>query len=68
MQENSVKVWDLLVRIGHWTLVAAFATAYITEGEVMPAHAIAGYTIACVVLVRFVWGFGWPNRLNWRAS
>jgi cytochrome b len=57
MHENSIKVWDLLVRIGHWTLVAAFATAYITEGEVMPTHAIAGYTIASVVLVRIVWGF-----------
>ena len=57
MHENSIKVWDLLVRVGHWTLVAAFATAYITEGEVMPTHAIAGYTIAGVVLFRTAWGF-----------
>ena len=57
MQENSIKVWDLLVRVGHWTLVAAFATAYITEGEVMPLHSYAGYTIATVVLVRIIWGF-----------
>lgn len=57
MHEKSTKVWDLLVRVGHWTLVAAFATAYITEGEVMPVHAIAGYTIACVVLIRIAWGF-----------
>lgn len=57
MHENSIRVWDLLVRVGHWVLVAAFATAYITEGEVMPTHAIAGYTIASVVLVRIAWGF-----------
>ena len=57
MQENSIKVWDLLVRFGHWTLVAAFATAYITEGEVMPLHSYAGYTIASVVLIRIIWGF-----------
>lgn len=57
MQENTIKVWDLLVRAGHWTLVAAFATAYITEGEVMPTHSIAGYTIASIVLIRIAWGF-----------
>lgn len=57
MHENSIKVWDLLVRFGHWTLVAAFATAYISEGEVMPLHSIAGYTIATVVLIRILWGF-----------
>lgn len=57
MHENPIKVWDLLVRAGHWTLVAAFATAYVTEGEVMPTHAIAGYTITGVVLVRILWGF-----------
>jgi cytochrome b len=57
MRDELIKVWDLLVRVGHWILVAAFATAYITEGEVMPAHSIAGYSIASVVLVRIVWGF-----------
>jgi len=57
MHDNSIKVWDLLVRVGHWTLVAAFASAYITEGEVMPLHSYAGYAIASVVLFRVLWGF-----------
>ncbi len=57
MRKNPIRVWDLLVRVGHWMLVTAFVTAFVTEGEVMPAHAIAGYTIASVVLVRIVWGF-----------
>lgn len=61
-QSPTVRVWDPMVRVGHWLLVAAFATAYITEGEVMPLHAWAGYTIATVVILRVAWGFlGTPH-------
>ena len=66
MQENSTKVWDPLVRIGHWTLVAAFATAYLTEGEVMPLHAIAGYTIAFAIAARIIWGFVGTKHARFR--
>lgn len=66
MEENSTRVWDLVVRLGHWTLVAAFVTAYLTEGEVMPVHPIAGYTIACIVLVRIAWGFVGTKHARFR--
>ncbi|MET0065482.1 MAG: cytochrome b/b6 domain-containing protein [Candidatus Thiodiazotropha sp.] len=57
MKPNSdVKVWDPLVRIFHWTLVSAFAVAWLTEDELMSVHAYAGYLIAGFLAVRMIWG------------
>jgi cytochrome b len=53
----TVKVWDPIVRIGHWTLVIAFFTAYFTEDELMTQHIWAEYVVAGVVLFIIFWGF-----------
>jgi cytochrome b len=51
-----VRVWDPLVRVFHWGLVAAFAAAWLTEDEVQPVHEAAGYTVAGLVAFRLIWG------------
>lgn len=56
------RVWDPLVRTGHWVLVAGFATAYLSEGEPEWLHSWAGYAIAFVVAFRILWGFVGPRR------
>ena len=56
-QSKSIRVWDPLVRIGHWTLVSTFFIAYFTEDDLLTQHVWAGYTVAGVVLVRLLWGF-----------
>ncbi|HKL55345.1 MAG: cytochrome b/b6 domain-containing protein [Roseovarius sp.] len=61
-EETSVKVWDPLIRIGHWVLVVAFATTYLTEGEPEWLHSWAGYAIATVVALRILWGLAGPRR------
>lgn len=55
--ENSIKVWDPLVRIFHWSLVALFTIAYFTAEESESAHAIVGYAISGLLIFRITWGF-----------
>lgn len=57
VNENRIKVWDPLVRAFHWTLVAAFGIAYVTEEDFLSLHSWAGYTVFALLMVRLVWGF-----------
>jgi cytochrome b len=57
-QDNdTIRVWDPVVRLGHWTLVASFFTAYFTEDDFLGVHVWAGYVLAAVLLFRLLWGF-----------
>lgn len=52
-----IKVWDLAVRVFHWSLVLLFVTAYLSGEEERSWHVYVGYAIAALVLFRVVWGF-----------
>ncbi len=56
-----IKVWDPLVRLFHWFLVAAFTLAYFTEDELQYVHVLAGYTVAGLLIFRLVWGLIGPR-------
>lgn len=53
---RTVKVWDPLVRIFHWSLVGLFAFSYLTGDEWKKAHIYSGYAIAGLIAVRIIWG------------
>lgn len=58
--EATIKVWDIGVRLFHWSLVALFVVAYLTgdddEGLTATLHAWAGYIIIGLLAFRIVWG------------
>ncbi|TVO78408.1 cytochrome b/b6 domain-containing protein [Sedimenticola selenatireducens] len=57
LPQKEIKVWDLPVRVFHWSLAACFIIAYITEDDFISLHSYAGYTILGLILFRLIWGF-----------
>ncbi|MDP2329988.1 MAG: cytochrome b/b6 domain-containing protein [Reyranella sp.] len=58
--ERRIRVWDLPVRLFHWTLVVLMVVSYFTAragGEWMKFHFWSGYAILTLVLFRIAWGF-----------
>jgi cytochrome b len=55
--KRTVKVWDPVIRIGHWTLVVAFFTAYFTEDDFLSMHVLSGYVVCGVIVLRVFLGF-----------
>lgn len=51
-----IKVWDPLLRLFHWSLVAAFATAWLTADEWQSVHELAGYGVMGLLAIRLIWG------------
>lgn len=53
------KVWDLPVRLFHWSLVATVAGAFLTGEEDAPLsswHHVLGWVAAVLIAFRLVWG------------
>ncbi|WP_428241913.1 cytochrome b/b6 domain-containing protein [Gynuella sp.] len=63
---TTIKVWDPLIRVFHWSLASFFIIAYLTEGEVMPLHAYAGYGIVSLVAFRLIWGIIGTHHARFR--
>lgn len=54
---EKVKVWDIAVRVFHWSLVILFALAYLTGEEEGALHNNAGYIVLGLLAFRLLWGF-----------
>lgn len=64
-EPTTVQVWTLEVRLIHWTLAAAVATAWLAEaGEAL--HERAGYLVLGLVGLRLVLGFVGARHARFR--
>lgn len=53
---GAIQIWDPLVRLFHWNLVAAFAVAWPSgDDDFLGLHAWSGYLVGGLVLFRLVW-------------
>ena len=53
----TVRVWDPLVRLGHWLLAASVISAWLTREGWGAWHERIGYVSLGIVAVRLVWGW-----------
>ena len=63
---QEVRVWDPAVRLFHWSLVGAFAAAYLSGDDWMSLHVNAGYLIGGLLVFRILWGFIGPRHARFR--
>ncbi len=54
--QQTVVVWDLFVRIFHWSLVILVGLAFLTGDEKSRLHVYVGYTVVLLIALRLVWG------------
>ncbi|MBS1150666.1 MAG: cytochrome [Myxococcaceae bacterium] len=59
MQQSKVKVWDIAVRVFHWSLTLLILGAFLTSEEdgTVPTHAVLGLVIFGLLALRTLWGF-----------
>ncbi|MBB4238006.1 cytochrome b/b6 domain-containing protein [Rhizobium esperanzae] len=54
---DTVKVWDPMVRLFHWTVVTACILNLFVLGEGKYWHRLTGYVVAAAIAMRIIWGF-----------
>ena len=53
---KQVKVWDILVRVTHWTVAAGIIANLLFTEDGSDLHAYVGYTVVGLVVIRLLWG------------
>lgn len=56
---HKIKVWDLPIRLFHWTLLVAVVTSFLSVEvfEAIDTHVISGIVVCVLLVFRIIWGF-----------
>lgn len=54
---RTVQVWDLPLRLWHWSLAVFVLVAWFTPSKYDGLHRIAGYSVIGLLVFRLIWGF-----------
>ena len=55
-ETRQVRVWDILVRVTHWTVAAGITANLLFTEAGSQWHQYVGYTVVGLVIVRLLWG------------
>jgi hypothetical protein len=68
MKNASSLIWDLPLRLFHWSWALAFLACWLTRGDpTLYFHVLAGYIFSFLLLFRLVWGFVGCREGRFRA-
>ena len=56
VESSSVKAWDPLIRIFHWSLVVFVLLAFLSEDDWSTLHLWSGYAVTLLIGFRLLWG------------
>jgi len=66
-----VKVWDLALRLFHWSLVISFAlaayTGFLGRRNLLDFHIIGGVAAGALITFRVIWGWLGPTYARFRS-
>jgi cytochrome b len=63
---RGVYVWDLPLRLWHWSLAFCVLVAWFTPTVYDRTHRIAGYTVIGLLVFRVIWGFAGSRYSRFR--
>jgi cytochrome b len=64
---RDLSVWDLFVRVFHWSLVILFTASWISGGRWDTTHIVVGYGVLALILQRIAWGFAGPHHARFSS-
>jgi cytochrome b len=56
VESSTVKAWDPLIRIFHWSLVICVLLAFVSEDDWSTLHLWSGYAVSLLIGFRLLWG------------